>query len=123
MNYRSLALAIANSLPPNGFVTGDTSLAPVSGHACVEVTMAQAKQVITAPRIEVVLVPEAPGNINTSSALFDIWLVLHMPDGRNPETVRLDDGPFDRDDAIMKMSDIWGYIGKEYAEPTAKRGL
>jgi len=73
--------------------------------------------------MEVVLVPETPGNINTSSALFDVWLVLHVPDGRDPVTVRVNDGPFDRGDAMKKIAEMWGYIGKEYAEPTAKRGL
>jgi hypothetical protein len=55
--------------------------------------------------------------------LFDIWLVLHVHDGRKPETVRVDGGPFDRDDATMKIAEMWGFVGKEYAEATAKRGI
>jgi hypothetical protein len=85
--------------------------------------MTRRKQTVVAPRIEVVLVPDSDGNLNASSALFDMWLVLHVPDGRDPETIRVDDGPFNRDDAIRKMSDIWGSIGREFAEAPAKRGL
>lgn len=85
--------------------------------------MAEAKRVVAAPRLEVVLVPETPDNINTSSALFDVWLVAHVHDGREPETVRVDDGPFDRDDAARKMAENWVNICKQYAEPAAKGGL
>ena len=83
--------------------------------------MAKARQFISAPRIEVVLVPDSHGaNVNVPTTLFDIWLVLHLPDGKLPETVRVDDGPFDREDAVMKLREIWESIGQKYAEPQAK---
>ena len=82
--------------------------------------MAKAKQFVSAPRIEIVLVPEN-GDPNASTTLFDIWPVLHVPDGSAPTTVRVDDGPFDRDDAAMKLSEMWMGIGDMFAEPQAKR--
>jgi hypothetical protein len=84
--------------------------------------MARAKQFIDAPRLQVVLVPDSESeNVNVATALFDIWLLLHVPDGKSPTTVRVDGGPFDRDDAVRKLSEIWNYLGQKYAEPRAKR--
>jgi hypothetical protein len=76
---------------------------------------------VQAPRIEVVLVPENVADVNRSTATFDIWLVLHLPSG-DPETIRVDDGPFSRDDAVHRMSEIWMDIGARWAEETAKFG-
>jgi hypothetical protein len=84
--------------------------------------MAKARQVISAPRIEVALVPDSHSdNVNVPTTLFDIWLVLHLPDGKIPETIRVDKGPFDREDAMMKLCEIWEYIGQKYVEPQAKQ--
>jgi hypothetical protein len=84
--------------------------------------MTKARQFISAPRIELVLVPDSQSdNVNVPATLFDIWLVLHVPDGLVLETVPVDDGPFDREDAVMKLCEIWDYIGQKYAEPQAKQ--
>jgi hypothetical protein len=84
----------------------------------------QAKQYIKSPRIEVVLVPDSVGtSVNAGSALFDLWVVLHVADGENPVTVRVEGGPFDRADAVEKLCAIWTYVGRKFAEPTAKLGI
>ena len=68
------------------------------------------------------LVPDSESvNLDAPTALFDIWLMLHMPDGQPPTTVRLDGGPFDREDAARRLAEIWDYVGQKYAEPRAKR--
>jgi len=76
------------------------------------------KRFVDAPRMQIVLIPEGDA-INSPSTLFDIWLVLHMPDGKAPTTVRVDGGPYNREGALGKLADMWGAIGKQYAEPTA----
>jgi hypothetical protein len=59
--------------------------------------MSKLKKYVQAPRIEIVLVPDEQGGIsNKPSELFDIWCVLHVPDGKDPTTVRVDGGPYDR---------------------------
>ena len=80
------------------------------------------RQYVSAPRIEVVLLPdEAKANLNVPTTLFDICLVLHLPDGQPPETIRLDDGPFDRNGAVERLAEIWITIGEKFAPPEAKR--
>ena len=82
------------------------------------------KRHIDSPRIEVVLIPDSAGtDINSGSALFDLWLVLHVPDGKPPVTVRVEGGPFDRGSAVDKLSAVWNFIGTKFAEPTAKLGI
>jgi hypothetical protein len=72
---------------------------------------------IIAPRIEIVLVPdEREANVNKQSTLFDLFLMLHVPDGKDPLPVRVGGGPFDRDKAALKLSRIWMEIGEHYAE-------
>ena len=84
--------------------------------------MARTRQYVDAPRIQVVLVPDSESvNLDAPTALFDIWLMLHMPDGQPPTTVRLDGCPFDREDAARRLAEIWDYVGQKYAEPRAKR--
>lgn len=78
--------------------------------------MARDVHFVDAPRIQVVLVPDEAGAINSKSALFDLWFVLHVPDGQAPTTVRIDGGPFDRGAAVEKLSEIWVDVGKRYAE-------
>jgi hypothetical protein len=53
-------------------------------------------------------VPDEKGGIsNKPSELFDIWCVLHVPDEKDPETVRVDGGPYDRAAAVEKLSEMW----------------
>jgi hypothetical protein len=86
--------------------------------------MVKARNYVDAPRIQIVLVPDTEDdNVNKPSTLFDVWLVLHVPDGKDSETIRIDGGPFNREDAAIKLSEMWGYIGLKYAEPQAKRGM
>ena len=63
------------------------------------------KFALAAPRVEVVLVPEEqPTSADqvalAAGTLFDAYLVLHVPDGEPPKTIRLDGGPFDKEGAI-----------------------
>ena len=89
-----------------------------------EANVAKANRFVESPRVEVVIVPDSAGtDINSSSALFDLWLVLHVPDGKTPVTVRFEGGPFDRGSAVDKLSDAWNFIGTTFAEPTAKLGI
>src|SRR5436309_1210511 len=73
------------------------------------------KKYISAPRIEVVLVPDKEDdNVNVSTTLFDVWLVMHVPDGQPPTTVRLDDGPYSRRDAQLKLMEVWNHVGMAF---------
>jgi hypothetical protein len=82
--------------------------------------MTKARQHVAAPRIEIMLVPDSDAdNLNAESALFDLYLVLHIPDGKLPTTVRADGGPYDRHDAALKLSEMWVQIGEQFAEPMA----
>jgi hypothetical protein len=76
----------------------------------------KARQYVQAPRIEIVLLPE--GDPNKPSTLFDIGLILHVPDGKRPEAVRVHGGPFDRGAAWEKLATMWMEIGEQYADPT-----
>ena len=65
------------------------------------------KFALAAPRVEVVLVPEEqPTSADqvalAAGTLFDAYLVLHVPDGEPPKTIRLDGGPFDKEGAICR---------------------
>jgi hypothetical protein len=82
----------------------------------------KARTFITSPRVEVVLVPDSVGS-SVNAGLFDIWVVLHVPDGEKPTTVRVQGGPFDRADAVEKLCAIWTDVGRKFAEPTAKLGI
>jgi hypothetical protein len=62
--------------------------------------MAKSKLFMRSPRIEVALMPDDKGDINNPSSLFDIWMILHVPDDKNPEGIRVGGGPYDRDDAL-----------------------
>jgi hypothetical protein len=81
-----------------------------------EMGMAKWKQFMQSPRIEVALLPDDNGDINNPSSLFDIWMILHVPDDKNPEGIRVDGGPYDRGDALQKLSEIWMEVGKKFAE-------
>jgi hypothetical protein len=79
-----------------------------------------ANTIVAAPRIQVVLTPEdVDQNLNAPSSLFDLWLVLYLP-GKEPVRVRVDGGPFNRNDATTKLSEIWLQIGEKYAEQDKK---
>jgi hypothetical protein len=57
-----------------------------------EMAMAKSKQFMQSPRIEVALLPDDNGDIDNPSSLFDIWMILHVPDDKNPEGIRVDGG-------------------------------
>ena len=77
----------------------------------------KSKQFMRPPRIKVALLPDDNGDIDNLS-LFDIWIILHVPDDKNPEGIResSDGGPYDRGDALQKLSEIWMEVGKKFAE-------
>jgi hypothetical protein len=81
-----------------------------------EMGMSRSKQFMQSPRIEIALLPDDNGDINNPSSLFDIWMILHVPDDKNPEDIRVDGGPYDRTDALQKLSEIWMEVGKKFAE-------
>jgi hypothetical protein len=61
---------------------------------------------LTSPRVEIILTPIDQHEVRgaeisqtreiSSSALYDAWLVLHVPDGSPPTTIRIDGGPFEQ---------------------------
>jgi hypothetical protein len=68
------------------------------------------KQFIDAPRIQVVLVPT-----RGQKERFELWLVLHVPDGRSPTTVKLGKETYDRDGAIKAILEVYTSIGERFA--------
>ena len=52
---------------------------------------------------------------------YEVWLILHVPDGKPPTTVPLDGGPWDRMDALMLIETIFTAIGEKFA-PTRSIG-
>jgi len=83
--------------------------------------MSRLKSFIDAPRMEVVLVPDDGTSVNKASSLFDLWLVLRLPDGKPPETICVDGGPFDRDSVCEKLAEIWMTVGERFAGPAQQR--
>ena len=85
------------------------------------------KFALAAPRVEVVLVPEEqPTSADqvalAAETLFDAYLVLHVPDGEPPKTIRLDGGPFDKEGAINIILATYSTLTEKYAEAHLKRG-
>ncbi len=85
------------------------------------------KFALAAPRVEVVLVPEEqPTSADqvalAAGTLFDAYLVLHVPDGEPPKTIRLDGGPFDKEGAINIILATYSTLTEKYAEAHLKRG-
>ena len=72
---------------------------------------------MSAPRLEVMLIPLDNGlNKNSSSeTLYEACLVLHVPDGKPPTTIRLDHGPFDQDGAYNILLAAFATLGEKYA--------
>jgi hypothetical protein len=77
----------------------------------------------SAPRLEVMLIPleKAPGkNSLGSETLYEVYLVLHVPDGKPPTTLRLDHGPFDQDGAYNILLAAYATLGEKYAQSGAR---
>ena len=73
-------------------------------------------KIVDAPRIEILLTPDdqdREGDIKPGT-LFDLRLVLHLPEGQPAQSVLLNDGPFDREGAATRLSEIWGYLRDRY---------
>jgi hypothetical protein len=71
---------------------------------------------ILAPRIEVVLVPvEGKGE----DGPYELWLLIHVPDGKPPTTVRLAGGPYDGEQSIKAILAVYTSIGEHFAFPGA----
>jgi len=87
--------------------------------------MIKAMKTISAPRIQVVLTlaegVEALRDGSTQGP-FDAWLVLDVPDGEDPTTIKLAGGPFDQGAAIFLMDAIYIHIGEKFAPPEALQG-
>ena len=54
--------------------------------------------------------------ISIATPLFDAYLVLHVPDGEPPKTIRLDGGPFDKEGAINIILATYSTLTEKYAE-------
>ena len=76
-------------------------------------------QAIYAPRIEVALIPAEGETLEDGP--YDIWLILHLPDGQPPTTVLTDGGPWDRGESLMLIETIWTALGEKFA-PTKSIG-
>ncbi len=80
--------------------------------------VAEGKAIIDAPRIKVELTLADGGDID--SGPYDAWLILHVPDGKPPVTVRIDgpkSPPRSSDDALLLMLELWGLLGEKFAFP------
>jgi hypothetical protein len=79
----------------------------------------------SAPRLEVLLIPVDRRDKNSVSreARFEVYLTLHVPDGRPPTTLRLDHGPFDQDGAYNMLLAAYTTLGEKYAQPGAMGDL
>jgi len=75
----------------------------------------KAMHFISAPRVEVLLIPVDQADQNSASMLFEVYLTLHVPDGRPPTTIRLDHGPFDQDGAYNILLAAFATLGEKYA--------
>ncbi len=74
-------------------------------------------QTIAAPRIEVALTG------NAENGPYEVWLVLHVPDGGPPTTVKLggkDEMIYSKGDAVQMLLDIYTEIGERHAFPGAE---
>jgi hypothetical protein len=76
---------------------------------------------IGAPRVEVLLIPLDQADKNSASMLYEACLVLHVPDGKPPTTIRLDHGPFDQDGAYNILLAAFATLGEKYA-PSEEKG-
>jgi hypothetical protein len=74
--------------------------------------MMQSVHYVTSPRIEVVLVPD--GDPNKQCATFDLFMILHLPDGCAPETICLADG-LDRTQVVKQILAIYTTVGEHHA--------
>ena len=74
--------------------------------------MARMSNYVAAPRIEVVLVPSTT---QAAQENYELWLILRVPDGKEPTTVRLGAGPYDRDAAVKAMLEVYTTIGEFHA--------
>ena len=61
---------------------------------------------VVAPRIEVVLVP--------ADGRYEAWLVLHVPDGKDPKTVRIGRDTYDREAAVKLLLDVYTKVGEDF---------
>ena len=82
-------------------------------------------KVISTPRIQVVLtLAEGAKSFRDGSTRgpFDAWLVLDVPDGEDPTTIKLDGSPFDQNAAIFLIDAVYTHIGEKFAKPEILRG-
>jgi hypothetical protein len=87
--------------------------------------MSNLMKVISTPRIQVVLtLAEGAKTFPDGSTRgpFDAWLVLDLPDGEDPTTIRLDGSPFDQDAAIFLIDAVYTHISEKFAKPEASGG-
>jgi hypothetical protein len=79
----------------------------------MEKIMDSYRSYVFAPRIEVVLVPK---NNRPKCKNFETWLVLHVPDGAEPTTVKLADTRKQKQ-SIEKILEIYTAIGEKFCFP------
>ncbi len=71
-----------------------------------------AAKIVTAPRIEVALVPHGDASIGP----YSLWLILHTP-GEDPHTVPLGMERLSKEQAVQAMLAIYTSIGSEFGFP------
>ena len=63
---------------------------------------------VKAPQIRVVLRP-------VPNERYELWLVLHVPEGLEPNTVRLGRGSYDQKDATKMILNVYTSIAARFA--------
>ena len=76
-------------------------------------------QAFRAPRIEVAVIPVDDGTLKDGP--YEVWILLHLPDGKSPTCVLTDGGPWDRGESLMLIETIWTALGEKFA-PTLCKG-
>ena len=76
-------------------------------------------QALHAPRIEVAVLPAEDETLKDGP--YEVWILLHLPDGQPPTAVLTDGGPWDRGESLMLIETIWTALGEKFA-PTLCKG-
>jgi hypothetical protein len=73
-------------------------------------------QYLSVPRVEVLMIPLEKTDKISTRALFEVYLVLHVPDGKPPMTIRCNNGPFNQDRAYNILLAAYTTLGEKYAQ-------
>jgi hypothetical protein len=76
----------------------------------VKETLSKTARAPKEPGLQVVLVPS-----EELSDRFESWLVLHVPDGKDPLEIKLGKDSYSRDEAIAHLIEVFTAIGEKRA--------